>query len=358
MPVDDPRHDELDAAILGLGRQRMSGRPTPRSRDAADAPPARRGPLVPISAEIARVGEHTVEAYARLRAEVEEAVSTGRMIVEVDPALIDDSAWRDRADGAFEDEAFLKLCQSIRDHGQVNPIGLRRAAEGGSAERYEIVFGHRRARAARVAGRKVRAVILSADDRTLVSRMLVENAIRTDLSPWEKAQHYRRLLADGVFSRAELADLLGVSPQEVSNVAALADLPAAVVALLGDPRQLGINAGQRLLAAVRHLDQMPPALVRRIQALPEDPRLRAAKLTAWLGETASDGEEPSGFVIRDRQGRRYGRVSRSGRQLLIRFQPGLDETIIQRLAARIPELYEELAGPVGQPGLPPARGGT
>lgn len=331
----EPKPDELDAAILGLGRQRRA------PARAAAAP--RRTPLVPISAEIAKVGEQTAAAYAELKAEVEAAVSAGRMVVDVDPALIADSAWRDRADSAFADEAFLALCQSLREHGQLNPVGLRRATTPDGAERYEIVFGHRRVRAARALGSKVKAVLLGADDRTLIARMLVENAIRTDLSPWEKAQHYRRLLDEGVFSRTELARLLAVSPQEISNVLALAELPEEVAALLGDPRQLGINAGQRLLAALRGHGRVPAEIAERVQALPADPKLRAARLASWLA-SAKNPNDGASLVIRDRHGRRYGRLSRSGRQLLIRFQPGLDEAVLERLARRIPELYEELAG--------------
>jgi ParB family chromosome partitioning protein len=340
MPAGNRAPDDLDAAILGLRQQRAASGTEPR--------PPRRAALVPISAEVARVGEHTADAYARLKAEMEEAVASGRMVAEIDPGRIVDSVWRDRGEAAFADEAFLRLCQSMREQGQLNPVGLRRLPQPGGPDRYEIVFGHRRVRAARVAGLPVRAVVLDSDDRALVARMLVENAVRTDLSPFEKAQHYRRLLDEGLFSRAELAELLGVSPQAISNVAALAELPPAVLRLLGDPRQLGINAGQRLLAAVRDLDRLPAAIERRVEALPEDARLRAARLTQWLAEAPGQGEG-TGFVIRDRQGRRYGRLSRSGRQLLIRFQPGLDEAVIQRLAERIPELYAELAEPAARP---------
>lgn len=344
----EAKPDELDAAILGLRRQ-------PRAPAPAE-PPSRRIPVVPISAEIAKVGEQTAEAYAQLKAEVEAAVAAGRMVVEVDPALIVDSAWRDRADSAFADEAFLSLCQSLREHGQLNPVGLRRAAAPDGAERYEIVFGHRRVRAARALGVKIKAVLLGADDRTLIARMLVENALRTDLSPWEKAQHYRRLLGEGMFSRAELARLLAVSPQEISNVLALADLPAEVGALLGDPRQLGINAGQRLLAALKGHARVPAEIAERVQALPADPKLRAARLTAWLAAaTASEGE--GSVVIRDRHGRRYGRLSRSGRQVLIRFQPDLDAGVLQRLARRIPELYEQLAAESDEQVTPPSARG-
>lgn len=330
----EAKPDELDAAILDLRRERRA----PARPETAP----RRAPVVPISVEIAKVGEQTAEAYAQLKAEVEAAVAAGRMVVEVDPALIADSAWRDRADSAFTDEAFLALCQSLREQGQLNPVGLRRAASPDGAERYEIVFGHRRVRAARAVGVKVKAVLLGADDRTLIARMLVENAIRIDLSPWEKAQHYRRLLGEGLFSRTELARLLAVSPQEISNVLALAELPGEVAALLGDPRQLGINAGQRLIAALKGHAGVPAAIAERVQALPADPKLRAARLTAWLVSAAAPDGAGS-VVIRDRHGRRYGRLSRSGRQVLIRFQPDLDEAVLQRLARRIPELYEELA---------------
>jgi ParB family chromosome partitioning protein len=117
-------------------------------------------------------------------------------VIEVAPAEIADSAHRDRDERAFGDAAFLELVASIRDEGQIAPVALRRLPAGG----YETVFGHRRVRACRTLGRKVRAVVLDGDDKALVRRMLVENAVRRDLSPIEKARAWQRLLASGLFT--------------------------------------------------------------------------------------------------------------------------------------------------------------
>ena len=218
-------------------------------------------------------------------------------------------------------------------------MALRRRGE----EAYEVVFGHRRVRACRALGRKVRAVIVTADDKELVRRMLAENAIRRDLSPIEKARAWQLLIDEGGFSRQELAQILKVTPQQVSNVIGLASLPEALLALLGDWRGLSINEGRRLLGAYEAAGRRLPAGLDA--GLKGDAKARARqlqqRLTAPVEENAFS-RSPAGTVIRDRQGRKLARLSRAGAQLVLRFRPDLDPALIERLAARLPDLIEEL----------------
>ncbi|SNB77697.1 plasmid partitioning protein RepB [Arboricoccus pini] len=322
--------DEIDLAISGLRQER-----------AEQGGARRRSGVVPISDQVREVSRGTAEAYEALRRQMEEAVSTGRMVVEIDTRLIDDTSWRDRDDRGFADDAFLALRQSIAANGQITPAALRQGKDG----RYEIVFGHRRVHACRALGRPVRAVIVTLDEQGLVAQMLIENAQRIDLSPLEKARHYRRLLKAGLFQRTELAALLGVTPQQVSNVAALADIPENVLEMLGDPRDLSIGVGKQLLAVLqRHGGSLSEADAEAMRALKGNATTRARHLIRLLGNGAQPtAGDKDGTLIRDRQGRRYGRLSRSGSQLVFRFQPGLDERVIRRLAARIPSLYAEVA---------------
>ncbi|MCB1883034.1 MAG: ParB/RepB/Spo0J family partition protein [Geminicoccaceae bacterium] len=328
--------DELDAAILGLRAER-----TPQ-------PPRHRPGVVPISDQVREVARATGEAYERLKAEMETAAAEGRLVEAVEPDRIDDSAWRDRGDLDPDEASFAGLVASIAAEGQLAPATLR-PKPGEGPKRYEVVFGHRRVAACRRLKRPVQAVVLALDDRALVARMLIENARRRDLAPIEKARHYRRLLASGLFERQGLADILGVTPQQVSNVAALARLPDSLLDRLGDPRALSIGTGKRLLAAIERHG------IERVQEAADglgdagDAAKGASRLLRHL--TAAPENPPAeGTVVKDRLGRRYGRLGRSGTQLVLRFQPGLDERVIEALARRVPDLYAEIAAEMGETG--------
>lgn len=325
MHRDKATLQELDAAIADLGR---GAAPAAQTR-------SRRG-IVPISEQVREVARATGEAYEGLKAEMERAAAEGRLVVEVEPAEIVDSAHRDRDERAFSDAAFLELVASIREEGQIAPVALRALPGGG----YETVFGHRRVRACRTLGRKVRAVVLEGDDKALVRRMLIENAVRRDLSPIEKARAWQRLLASGLFTRQELGATLQVTPQQISNVTALAALPAELLDLVGDWRELGINAGRRLLAAWEGAGKaLPPDLAERIRAAGGGAAKRAQLLTQGL---IAAGREEGGDseVIRARDGRKLARLTRAGGQLVLRFQPDLDEALVRAFARRLPELIE------------------
>ena len=322
--------DELDEAILGI-RQR-------RSRTSA-----RRGSAVPIGDQVRAVVSSTSEAYEEIKKTYDDAVAQGRMVVLIEPSLIDETDLRDRDDASFSDEAFARLQADIAANGQLTPVALR--VSSAHVDRYEVIFGHRRVRACRVLGKEVRAIILQADDRQLLLMMLVENAIREDISPLEKARHYRKILDEGVVDRQGLADLLRVSPQQVSNISVLADVPVECLQMLGDWRKLSIGTGKALLSALRNVDfQVPGVLQERVLNISGDANRRAQALTRGLTEPSKKvPETESNFLIRDQRGRRYGLLTRSGKQWIIRFQPGLDEEAIRRIASKVPELYDDMS---------------
>jgi ParB family chromosome partitioning protein len=270
-----------------------------------------------------------------------EAVAQGRMVIEVDPSAIVDSAWRDRHVETLADPAFLELQDSVVRNGQLVPVGLRRRSEGEDV--YEIVYGHRRVSVARARGLKVKAVLINGDDRRLISAMLVENAARKDLSPVERGRAYRRILDAGLYDRQELGSILGVSAQQISNLTRLADIPDQVLELIGDWRTLSINEGQRLAAALTASGGVVPGeLAHRVRTSKLAVAARARMLTNGLKDGRGIAVERSGIVLRAHDGRRLARLSRSGRQLVLRFQPDLDADRIERLAKRLADLWTEL----------------
>jgi len=107
----------------------------------------------------------------------------GEAVVELDPDQIVSSFVKDRL--TEDDEEFRELVEAIRTRGQDTPILVRPHSKIDG--QYQVVFGHRRVRAARQLGRKVRAVVKSLDDRTHVIAQGQENSARANLSFIERA---------------------------------------------------------------------------------------------------------------------------------------------------------------------------
>ena len=108
----------------------------------------------------------------------------------------------------FEEEALADLAESIRQHGMIQPLTVRRLASG----YYQIIAGERRWRAARMAGlEEVPATIIEADDRKVMELGLIENLQREDLNPMEEAAHRVSKSRPAVANAMRLLSL----PQEV-----------------------------------------------------------------------------------------------------------------------------------------------
>jgi len=129
---------------------------------------------------------------------------------------------RDQPRKHFDDEKLAELAASIRVHGLLQPIVVRRVAEG-----FELLAGERRFRAAQLAGLdRMPALVRDVDDPLEIA--LIENLQREDLSPLEEAEALSALIARHGYSHKAVAELLGKSRPYVSNTLALLRLPAAV----------------------------------------------------------------------------------------------------------------------------------
>lgn len=161
---------------------------------------------------------------------------------------------------AFDEEGLAQLADSIAVHGVVQPILVRPARDGDNvviAQRYEIVAGERRWRAAQRAKlHDVPVVIKALDDRDTLEIALIENVQRADLSPIEEAIAYRRLQTEFGHTQERIGATVGKSRAHVANTLRLLDLPDDVMAMIGDHR---LEAGQaRALLGTRD----PTALAR------------------------------------------------------------------------------------------------
>ena len=137
----------------------------------------------------------------------------------------------------FDEEALTDLSESIRQHGILQPLTVRRLASG----YYQIIAGERRWRAARMAGlSEVPAMIVEADDRKVMELGLIENLQREDLNPMEEAMGYQALIKDYGLTQEEVSQRVSKSRPTVANSMRLLQLPQEVQWLI---EQGSISAG-------------------------------------------------------------------------------------------------------------------
>ena len=129
----------------------------------------------------------------------------------------------------FDEESLQDLADSIRIHGIIQPLTVRRLSSG----YYQIIAGERRWRAAKQAGlSEVPAIIVEADDRKVMELGLIENLQREDLNPMEEAMGYQALIEEYGLTQEEAARRVGKSRPAVANALRLMALPDAIRALV------------------------------------------------------------------------------------------------------------------------------
>jgi ParB family chromosome partitioning protein len=125
----------------------------------------------------------------------------------------------------FDEAELQDLASSIRQHGIVQPVVVRTIAD----ERYEIIAGERRWRAAQLAGfTDIPVIVRDVDDRTALEIAIVENVQRSDLNPLEEALGYDQLIAEHGYTQNDLGEIIGKSRSHVANSLRLLKLPEPV----------------------------------------------------------------------------------------------------------------------------------
>jgi ParB family transcriptional regulator, chromosome partitioning protein len=140
--------------------------------------------------------------------------------------LVDPSPYQPRRH--FDDEAIRELAASIRQHGIIQPVIVREIGE-----RFELIAGERRLRAARSLGLEaIPALVRRYTDEQALEAALVENLQREDISVVEAALAYQRLAEEFHYSQAEIAQRTGKSRAAVSNTLRLLHLPEPLLHML------------------------------------------------------------------------------------------------------------------------------
>jgi len=157
----------------------------------------------------------------------------------------------------FDETALGELAESLKAHGVIQPLVVRPHRD--QPDRYELIAGERRWRAAQRAGLdEVPVLVRGISDEEALALALVENVQREDLSPIEEAEAYRRLMEEFGLTQDAVASLVGRSRPQISNLLRLLRLPPAVRDMVGDGR---LSSGHAR-ALVNTAD--PEALAERI----------------------------------------------------------------------------------------------
>ncbi len=220
----------------------------------------------------------------------------------------------------FDQESLDDLAESIRVHGIIQPLTVRRLSSG----YYQIIAGERRWRAAKAAGlQEVPAVIIEADDRKVMELGLIENLQREDLNPAEEARGYQTLMEEYGLTQEQVAQQMGKSRPAITNTLRLLALPQEVMALveegtlsagharaiLGAPTSaLQREAAKRVVEGQLSVRQTE-ALIKTLQAEKKiKPKESGPDLSLYLGELEKDLGGRLGRKVRIAHRGKKGRI--------------------------------------------------
>lgn len=190
----------------------------------------------------------------------------------------------------FDEGALHELAESIREHGVIQPLTVRKLSSG----YYQIIAGERRWRAARLAGLKeIPCRVMDADEQKRTEIALIENLQREDLNPLEEAEGYKHLVEDFGLTQEEVATRVGKSRPAIANALRLLSLSKDIKPLLESGE---LSAGHaRALLKVRGSEEQR-SLAQKV--IKESLSVRQTERLAdkWGKEEQEKPEKPKPFV--------------------------------------------------------------
>ena len=218
----------------------------------------------------------------------------------------------------FDPDALADLADSIRQHGIIQPLTVRKLQSG----YYQIIAGERRWRAARMAGlSQVPVVVIEADDRKAMELAMIENLQREDLNPMEEAEGYQTRMQQYNMTQEETAQRVGKSRSAVANALRLLHLSDEVRALVEEGKLSGGHA-RALVPLTAELQKKAAAVIIKDDLSVRQTELLVKKLTAdkpqkpvkdagsvdYAAEAARELSERLGRPCKIVTGRKKGRL--------------------------------------------------
>ncbi len=303
-------------------------------------------PPTPAPAQTGRVGAGVIGAAHRAIGDIRAERDRLRAIVEsgegwiqdLDPQVIDASPYPDRLPDD-DPQDFERFKRSIEEEGQKVPIQVRRHPS--SNDRYQVVYGHRRWRAALELGRTVRAIEVEISDLDLVLAQGIENASRQDLTWIERALFASRMDDAGIKARHIYA-ALSIEDAELARMRSVyRAIPADIIEVIGRAPKVG---RPRWLDLAKAISAAPDALNVVRAALSEanevtetsDQRFQVALKAIKPPPEARNMQ----IAISDLSGTRLGVLMTSPREVRISAEGKLGSEFVRFIEEELPDLVE------------------
>jgi ParB family chromosome partitioning protein len=295
---------------------------------------------------------------------LEARLTTGAVVVELDPATIDGSPIIDRME--LQDANYVMLRDSIAAKGQDSPILVR--PHPTTPGRYQVAFGHRRLRAAAELGRTARCVVKTLTDRELVISQGQENSARANLSFIERGR-FARALEEAGYDRETIMQALSVDKTTLSRIISVANrLPTDVVEAIGPAPAAGRDRWTELATVfaeqvvTRPIDPLLESAVFR-EALSDDrfemlyqhlarpePKPPETGKTARVPDRRPKAPPAKPLPWRAKTGEKVATVTESAQTFVLTIDKSVAKEFGEFLLSRMGPLYEEyVAGPVKKP---------
>ncbi|KZE39388.1 stage 0 sporulation protein J [Brevibacillus parabrevis] len=243
-------------------------------------------------------------------------IEEGEQVKEVSVSEIRPNPYQPRKE--FEQSAIDELAHSIREHGIIQPLIVRKSIKG-----FELVAGERRLRAAKLAGLKQVPVVVKAyTDQQLMEIALIENLQRENLNPLEEAEAYEKLIAYHEYTQEQLAQRIGKSRPHVANMLRLLQLPESIRKLVA-ATELTMGHARALLSVsdenmqmqlakdvvekglnVRQLEEM----VKQLNVSRETKKKKPAKNEPILIEMEERLRSRFGTAVKIKKGAKRGKI--------------------------------------------------
>ena len=218
----------------------------------------------------------------------------------------------------FDEESLAELADSIREHGIIQPLTVRKLSSG----YYQIIAGERRWRAARMAGLdEVPVIVIEADDRKAAELAMIENLQREDLNPMEEAAGFQSLIENYHMTQEEAAQRVGKSRSAVANAMRLLSLAPSVAAMVEDGR---LSAGharalltlspalqEKTAETIGHSElsvRQTEALVNRLRAEKKEAPQKGPNAVNYTLEAQKELSSKMGRGVKIVTGRKKGRI--------------------------------------------------
>ncbi len=306
-------------------------------RELANSKPADPVQVPRVSAGIIGATQRTLTEIREERDRLAEQVALGGFL-EIAPELVDPSPFPDRLPDDDQTE-FERFRVSMEEDGQKVPVQVRRhpSVEG----RYQLVYGHRRLRAARELNRPLKAFVVEASDHDLLLAQGLENSARQDLSWIEKASFAARMERAGIKAR-DIRTALQVDDAELARFrSVLSSFGDEIPALIGRAPKIGRPRWTALAARVAETPDGIQQLVKILAAAKDvSSNERFALCLKALAEPREPRPSPA-LPLERNDGTAFGRVLFSPKAIQIEIAEDEAKDFQSFFEARLPELVEQ-----------------